>query len=74
MPCNVIGIESCHFEFSILALYKYQLVIILKRYLVSDKVICFRTAGAEGFKKCRKGTNVAGQSTALHVSTVGVFL
>lgn len=37
---------------------------------ILGKVIYKRSAGMEGFKNCRKGTNVAGQTTGLSVGSV----
>lgn len=33
-------------------------------------VIAMNTAGREGYKNCRKGTNIAGQATAISLSKV----
>lgn len=46
------------------------IIISFKCTNISGKVIYRRSAGMEGFKNCRKGTNVAGQSTGLTVSAV----
>lgn len=34
------------------------------------KVRCINSCGVEGYKNCRKGTNIAGQATAISLSKV----
>ncbi|XP_031628296.1 28S ribosomal protein S11, mitochondrial [Contarinia nasturtii] len=38
------------------------------------KVRCINSAGKEGYKNCRKGTNIAGQATAISLSKMALKL
>ena len=50
----------------------YRILYSMSWLPVSDTYIVYRTNGAEGFKKCRKGTNVAAQTTAMSIGAVRI--
>lgn len=66
------GIPFSHIPVCSIKVTKNNTIIRLCDH--ENKCIVFRSCGMEGFKNCRKGTNVAGQSTALFVSTKAVSL
>lgn len=60
---------SLYFQDSLL----FFTILKLKINAYLGKTLICRTNGAEGFKKCRKGTNVAAQTTAMTVGHVCIY-